>query len=280
VAPSVFKDLDFNKELNVSFHWLDGPMYVGGLHHSWLDHTWHFAAATMALFDLKRYNRSAHVDYAGHAAQSRLQTVGAWEAPPMDYFLVAGDYRNVKNGKDLRPWIDHLFNLLVQNHTQVLWNSVWKGAMGVGPNKWLCSKQAVVIGLKPRMFNSIADAHVFRMMAYHYVGIKEKTKDEWPPRRITIITRIGTRNVVNIQEGVDLIKSYGLEVNWITEMGHLTFQEQVEAMAKTGILFAIHGAGLANVLFMPAHSVVVEVGGGCGSIPSLTPQPTIMPPPL
>ena len=259
VTPDVFENLNYNKELNVSFHWLDGPMYVGGLHHSWLDHTWHFAAATMALFDLKRYNRSAHIDYAGHAAQSRLQTVGAWEAPPMDYFLMAGDYRNVKDGKDLRPWIANLFNLLVQNHTTVLWNSVWKGAMGVGANKWLCSKQAVVIGLKPRMFNSIADAHVFRMMSYHYVGIKEPTKDEWPPRRITIITRVGTRNVVNIDDGVALIKSYGLEVNWITEMGVLTFEQQVEAMAKTGILLAIHGAGLANVLFMPAHSVVVEV---------------------
>ena len=97
------------------------------------------------------------------------------------------------------------------------------------------------------------------MMAYHYVGIQEPTKDEWPPRRITIITRIGTRNVVNIDEGVALIRSYGLEVNWITEMGLLTFEQQVEAMAKTGILMAVHGAGLANVLWMPAHSVVVEI---------------------
>jgi hypothetical protein len=84
-------------------------------------------------------------------------------------------------------------------------------------------------------------------------------KDEWPPRRITVITRIGSRNVINIDEAVDLIRSYGLDVNWIQEMGHLSFQQQVQAMAETGILLAVHGAGLANVMFMPAHSVVVEI---------------------
>ena len=156
VGPEVFTEAvdNYNEEYNVTLQWLDAPLYVGGLHHSWLDHTWHFAAATMALFDLKRYNRSAHVDYPGHPAASRLQTVGAWEAPPMDNLLIAGDYRNVKGSKDLRPWIGHLLNLLVQNQTKVLWNSVWKEQWGISKTKWLCAKESVVIGLKPRMFNS------------------------------------------------------------------------------------------------------------------------------
>ena len=65
--------------------------------------------------------------------------------------------------------------------------------------------------------------------------------------------------MINIDEAVALISSYGLELNWIQEMGHLSFQEQVKAMAETGILLAVHGAGLANVMFMPAHSVVIEI---------------------
>jgi hypothetical protein len=156
VDPSMLAEVDaagYNEEYNVTLQWLDGPMYVGGLHHSWLDHTWHFAAAAMMLWDIKRYNRSHHVDYASHVA-GRLQTVGAYAAPPMDYLLVAGDYRNVKGPADLRPWIANLLSLLVQNHTNILWNSVWKQGWGVGPNRWLCAKEAVVIGLKPRMFNS------------------------------------------------------------------------------------------------------------------------------
>jgi hypothetical protein len=289
IGTDLFVDKEMQEAENVTFKWLDGPMYVGGLHHSWLDHTWHFSAAAMALFDLKRYNRSAHVDTGMHGAVSgSLTPVGAWEAPPMDNLLIAGDYRNVNGLSELRPWIAHLLTMLVQNHTNILWNSIWKEQWKTSKNQWLCSKQSVVIGLKPRLFNSawqtlrqpharlpylpspplslptqgIGDAHVWRMLAYKYVGIKAPTKDEWPPRRITVITRIGTRNVVNIDEAVDLIRSYGLEVNWIKEMGLLTFQEQVKAMAESGILLAVHGAGLANVMFMPAHSVVIEVRGG------------------
>lgn len=31
-------------------------------------------------------------------------------------------------------------------------------------------------------------------------------------------------------------------------------------MAGTGILIAPHGAHLANIMFLPAHAVVIEVG--------------------
>lgn len=55
---------------------------------------------------------------------------------------------------DLKPWVGHILRLLVQNHTKVLWNRQWRDQMGVGPQQWLCSRQSVVIGLKPRFFNS------------------------------------------------------------------------------------------------------------------------------
>ena len=64
---------------------------------------------------------------------------------------------------------------------------------------------------------------------------------------------------MNLDELVPMINSTGLTFRWIQEMGSLTFQEQVDVMANTGILIAVHGAGLANVMFMPAHSVVIEV---------------------
>ena len=69
----------------------------------------------------------------------------------------------------------------------------------------------------------------------------------------------GSRSILNIDEVVAVIRETGVEFNWIQEMGTLSFQQQVDAMANTGVLLAIHGAGLANVMFMPAHSVVVEV---------------------
>ena len=155
IGTDIFTDVETRDAENVTFQWLDGPMYVGGMHHSWIDHTWHFSAAAMALFDLKRYNRSAHVDTGMHGAVSgTLSPVGAWEAPPMSNLLIAGEYRSVKGLDELRPWIAHLLTMLVQNRTNILWNSVWKDQWGINKNKWLCSKESVVIGLKPRMFNS------------------------------------------------------------------------------------------------------------------------------
>jgi hypothetical protein len=152
VSTEIFED---PAAANITLKWLDGPMYVAGMHHSWIDHTWHFAAASMALFDLKRYNRSLHSDTGMHGAtESSLQTVGAWEAPPMDYFLVAGDYRKVKGLHDLRPWIGHLITMLIQNHTEVLWNTVWRDSWNTDEQHWLCAPRSVVVGLKPRMFNS------------------------------------------------------------------------------------------------------------------------------
>jgi hypothetical protein len=64
---------------------------------------------------------------------------------------------------------------------------------------------------------------------------------------------------VNIEEVIPVLNDTGLTFNWIEEMGALTWDEQVAAMASSGILLAVHGAGLANVIFMPAHSVVIEI---------------------
>jgi capsular polysaccharide biosynthesis protein len=128
-----------------------------------------------------------------------------------------------------------------------------------GGAKLLCARSGAVLGLKPRFFNSIGDAHAFRLVAYGLAGVTARAKDDWPPRQITLVTRIGSRALDNIEEVVPLLNSTGLKFEWVQEMGALTFQEQVGVMANTGILVAIHGAGLTNVVFMPAHSVVIEV---------------------
>lgn len=254
-----FRELDVDilrnpSDYNITLHWLDGPMYVAGMHYSWLDHTWHFAAAMMALYDIKRHNNTLN------PPDNYLGTSGSWNAPPMKNLLIAGNYRNVENFSELRPWILNLLKMLIQNNTRMIWNSVWEG-LGVNPQyKWVCANSGAVIGLKPRMFNSVGDAHAFRLMSYNFAGIKDvKAKDEWPPRQITLITRVGSRSIVNLDDIVPILSGTGLKFEWVQEMGVLTWEEQVHMMAKTGILLAVHGAGLANIMFMPAHSVVIEI---------------------
>ena len=257
---------------NLSVTWLDGPLYIAGLHHSWIDHTWHFAAASMALFDIKRHNRT-DLSVEGADEGRTLSTAAAWAAPAMEYLLFAGEYRHVAGAKDLRSWIANLLGMLIQNGTEILWNSRWEALVRALPDskqtrissedfggaKLLCAHSGAVLGLKPRFFNSIGDAHAFRLVAYGLSGVTARAKDDWPPRQITLVTRIGSRALDNIEEVVPVLNSTGLKFEWVQEMGALTFQEQVGVMANTGILVAIHGAGLTNVLFMPAHSVVIEV---------------------
>ena len=251
-----------SKKYNVSITWLgneesmDG-LYIGGLHGSWLDHTWHFAAATMSLFDLKRHNRTE--PGIKQEISKILVSAPSWAAPSIRYLLIAGDYRHVSGFDELRTWIANLLSMLVQNQTHVLWNTEWETITVPERNRWICSKKGAILGLKPRFFNSIGDAHAFRLMSYSFAGVTERAKDEWPPRQITLITRIGTRALENIDDVVPILNSTGLTFRWIQEMGALSWKEQVEAMAQTGILIAIHGAGLTNILFMPAHSVVIEI---------------------
>ncbi len=69
----------------------------------------------------------------------------------------------------------------------------------------------------------------------------------------------GSRSILNLDDIVPILNGTGVEFNWIQEMGALTWEEQVAEMAHTGILLAVHGAGLANIMFMPAHAVVIEI---------------------
>ncbi len=48
-----------------------------------------------------------------------------------------------------------------------------------------------------------------------------------------------------------------VEINAL-DLADLTLEEQIKLMQRTDILFGQHGAGLANLLFLPQHAVVLE----------------------
>lgn len=68
-----------------------------------------------------------------------------------------------------------------------------------------------------------------------------------------------SRGLYNIEAILEMLKDTGMPIRVINEMGSLTWEEQVAAMANTGILVAVHGAALTNVIFMPANAVLIEV---------------------
>lgn len=79
-----------------------------------------------------------------------------------------------------------------------------------------------------------------------------------PPHRRVFISRekATRRRLVNEDEIWPILKAEGFER---VVMEDLPFAEQVALMAETSILFAIHGAGLTNMMFCGPGTHVVEI---------------------
>lgn len=76
------------------------------------------------------------------------------------------------------------------------------------------------------------------------------------PRVYVSRRRAKHRYVINEDEVVSLVRDYGFEV---VENEALSFEEQVGLYGRTEALIGIIGANLANVLFMPPGSSLVEL---------------------
>lgn len=76
--------------------------------------------------------------------------------------------------------------------------------------------------------------------------------------RKVYISRRGAlkRKITNEDEMIPLLKIEGFD---IVQMENLSFKQQRELMRETKVLISIHGAGLANLIFMPDDSKVIEL---------------------
>jgi Glycosyltransferase 61 len=103
----------------------------------------------------------------------------------------------------------------------------------------------------------VGDAHSFRLMSYAAAGVKIPAHGSQPPRKITVLGRF-SRGFADMPMILRVLQSTGLPVRVVENLRFLTWAEQVALMADTGILLAAHGGALANVIYMPAHAVVIE----------------------
>jgi hypothetical protein len=87
------------------------------------------------------------------------------------------------------------------------------------------------------------------------------------PLRIGILNRQSTRRILNIQELVQALSARYNTKNRTTttttitvfELEHQSFTDQVQLFRHLQILIAPHGAGLANVLFLPPCASILEL---------------------
>ena len=124
----------------------------------------------------------------------------------------------------------------------------------------LCARHGFIPSFKPKIMSHMAGAGGFRASAHAHAGVDSPAAAALP-RRITVMDRadLGGRSWWNKADILAAARATGLEVAEIPRMDFLSFQQQVAAMASTGILLATHGAHLMNMLFLPRGAIVIEV---------------------
>ncbi len=78
------------------------------------------------------------------------------------------------------------------------------------------------------------------------------------PHRLVYAARTagGVRRVINEAEAEDLLNSYGFEKIYFE---NLSFSEQIRLMQETKVFLGVHGAAMANMLFLPTGTKVIEL---------------------
>lgn len=149
--------------------------------------------------------------------------------------------------------------LLTQEHTKILLNGNLARDYSVTDDDWMCFTKGAITAVKPRVFTSVGDAHAFKLLAYAASNVTTLAHDNRPPPKITLLSRFD-RGLYNMSMIMSVLNSTGLEVEVVEDMRFFSWEKQVALMAGTGILIAAHGGALANVMYLPAHAVVIEVG--------------------
>jgi capsular polysaccharide biosynthesis protein len=88
--------------------------------------------------------------------------------------------------------------------------------------------------------------------------IKKKFNISGKPKRkiISVRKNVGTRNIANMQQVLEYLQPLGYEA---IDFDAYEPEDQIKIMCETHVFLSVHGAGLTNMLFMPAGGHVLEM---------------------
>ena len=141
-----------------------------------------------------------------------------------------------------------------------------------------CFERLLIVGsleLSAPFLATREDAALFRSFSYSFLGLNgeddyshhkfRRDKDNYnSPLRVTVVLRPASRWILNLDTALRMLRLTGLvDEAWldshVLHLDNLTFREQVSLMRATDILISPHGAALQNLMFMEAHSAIIEL---------------------
>ena len=99
--------------------------------------------------------------------------------------------------------------------------------------------------------------HIPKYVNYIWKQLKISPFKKFKEHRVGIISRKNRRRILNEDELVSVIKPLA-EVDLLT-FEKMTVKEQIEAMQQYTVLVGVNGAGLMNGLYLPSHSVAIQI---------------------
>jgi hypothetical protein len=142
-------------------------------------------------------------------------------------------------------------------------------ASQLGPQKLVCAPSGGIAGLKPRLFTARTDAGMWKVYNYQNVGLSVEGQLPHPhyaPRMVTVIKDTNSAaagpaaaTLWNWEGVVEEAKRTGVPYQVVENVRDMGFDQTVRLFAGTGVLIAPNGPALANVVYMRAHSVLVEL---------------------
>lgn len=107
-------------------------------------------------------------------------------------------------------------------------------------------------------FYSISHQHPLLLQQLQQTILKALNVPKKEPYRRIYVSRAKQkiRRVINEKDFTSLLQKYGFETIYFEE---LSFKEQVVLMNETAILIGVHGANLANIMFMHPQTRIIEI---------------------
>ena len=179
-------------------------------------------------------------------------------------------------------WMNGILNILFKStavyHDPISMATKWAQSGGVPP-EFICFDGLVVPGEARSLFRGPSDARRFRLKARRYLGLSPVLLQ--PPPSMVIVQRAGGRRIANLDKLLPrLQKIVNSTGDWNSafpttfprskfhlpikvRVAHLedmtSFSEQAILFAGAGVAVAVHGAAVANFVFMPPGAAVIEL---------------------